>query len=695
MLSYRRVTSRTFISLGVVCLLGGSAGVATAGQYGPPPIVFAGVQSIIPTHGLSAPSGLAVDSEGNLYIADTGNDRVVEITTTGEQKTVVSGVVAGAPLKGPTAVAVGPKFAIYIADPNNNRVVKVTPNGEASLIGKRLSEPSGVAVDPSGNVYIADTGHDRIVEVSHGVQTTVVTSNNLSVNLSRPAGISVSEWPTFGTTLVISDSGASAIDAFNLANGELSESYGFGRPIAAIAAAATYSYAGYGGQPYLGYGFFYVADAGTDQVWAEACPPCEVEYVNYETSGPNPGIQDSSSPAIGVSSPGGIATDSSGNIFISDSGANRIVKLTPGHSVDFGSVAVGKSGTSVPLTLSFTALTELTMPSVVTKGALKEDFKLADSGTCKIGATYEPNTNCTLDVIFSPGSPGEREGALNLARGSGGVTNVDTVYLHGVGQAPQIAYGPGVQTTLATGFKDPRGVAIDGDGNVYVADNGDNEIYQVTPTGAKRTFAALEAPRTLAMDGAGNLYTVGNVPNPPPGFDGSSSIYEISQSKQESDILAELTDSDPVGLAIDGSGDVLASDGISKVYETTFRTFLLSPIYPGCCLFPPGAMAVDGSGNLYLVDLDDSRVWKITPKGERSTVGSGFNHPLGLAVDGEGNLYVADSGNDRVVQITPDNKQSTVGSDLSEPTAVAVDDLENIYVTDAGDGRLVKIDRTN
>jgi sugar lactone lactonase YvrE len=707
MLSYQRVISTAFISLSSVCLLAGlAAGAAAQLPLYIPPIVFAGVQSIVPTTGLAQPSGLTVDSKGNLYIADTGNDRVVEITTAGAQKTVVSGVVAGAKLKAPTAVAVGPKFAIYIADPNNNRVLEVTPGGKASLIGKGLSQPSGVAVDAAGNVYIADTDHDRVVEVSKGVQTVAVTSDDLSVNLSKPDGISV--WTYYGANLVVSDSGAGAIVVFSvnqlgssgMSVGEWSESYGFGRPIAAIAANPTTSYAGDLSieNDQFGYGLFYVVDAGTHGVWAESCPPCIVEYIDYEVSQNNPGPQFSSNPVTGVSSPGGIAADPSGNIiYISDSGTNRILKLTTGNSVDFGSVAVGESEAPIPLTLSFTAPTKMTMPSVVTKGAANKDFKLADSGTCKIGATYEGDTNCTLDVIFSPRFSGERDGALNFAGGSGGVTSTGTVYLHGLGKAPQIAYGPGVQTTLAAGFKDPRGVAVDGNGNAYVADNGDGEIYEVTPAGAKRAFAALKQATTLAMDGAGNLYTVGN-----PLGETTPGIVEIGRGGHENDLLTSLTPfPDAHGLAVDGSGDVFSSDGASAVWEIAFSGNS-SPIYAGCyppthpaCLFPPGALAVDGSGDLYVVDLDNSRVWKITPKGEKSTVGSGFSHPQGLAVDGEGNVYVADSGNDRVVQITPDNKQSTVGSNLSEPTAVAVDAPGNIYVTDAGNGRLVKIDRTN
>jgi sugar lactone lactonase YvrE len=679
--------------LGALCLLAGYTDLATAQEFPPPPIVFAGVQSVIPTRGLSAPSGLAVDSEGNLYIADTGNDRVVEITAAGAQRTVASGVVAGAALKGPTAVAVDTSFNIYVADPENNRLVEVTPDGEARLIGTGLSHPSGVAVDSVGNVYIADTGHDQIVEVSHGVQTIAIGRHPYGDALSMPTGISV-----FGSAvasdqdeLVITSSGGGTVVEAAIKGskpvGVQVLATGLNNPISAVLATPTDSYAS--DSQYvddwvqvteLEYGELFVADAGSSRLWSYS----SFGNIYYEVS------QQMRSSPLGVSSPGGLAIDSSGNIYISDSGKNRIRKMTTGYSVNFGSVAVGRSGATVSLTLSFLAKAEMPMPSVVTRGAIDKDFKLADSGTCKIGETYEANSICTLDVIFAPRVRGEREGALNFAGGSGGVGNAGTVYLHGGGNAPQTAYSPGAQTTLATGFKDPQGVAVDGDGNAYVADHGDGEIYKVTPSGAKSAFAMLKEASSLAMDGAGNLYAVASDPAQYPG----TSFYEIGPGGRKSDLIGFLIKGyeplTPADLAVGGSGDLFAAFTGGNVLETTLSSVGTNILSKN---FQPGGLAVGGAGNVFITDQDNSRVWRVTPNGAKSTLGSGYNRPEGIAVDAEGDVFVADFGNNRVVQVTPEGKQSTVGSGLSEPTAVAVDDLGNIYITDAGNGRLVKIDR--
>jgi streptogramin lyase len=122
--------------------------------------------------GLNAPYGVAVDATGNLFIADTGNNRVIEISTKGATSTVPA---SGLSL--PSGVAVDADDNVYIADTYNSRVVKVSSSGSESPVGVGLNFPHGVAVDASGDVFIADTGNQRVVEVSaaSGYQTTVAS----------------------------------------------------------------------------------------------------------------------------------------------------------------------------------------------------------------------------------------------------------------------------------------------------------------------------------------------------------------------------------------------------------------------------------------------------------------------------------------------------------------------------------------
>jgi trimeric autotransporter adhesin len=152
---------------------------------------------------LSNPFGIAVDSAGNLYIADTYNDRVRKITSDGVITTIAGngtsgfggdgGKAASAQLSMPSGIAVDSAGNLYIADWGNNRIRKVTAEGVITTVagnGKdgysgdggqaitaRLSGPFGVAVDSAGNLYIADPGNHRIRKVTSGGVITTIAGN--------------------------------------------------------------------------------------------------------------------------------------------------------------------------------------------------------------------------------------------------------------------------------------------------------------------------------------------------------------------------------------------------------------------------------------------------------------------------------------------------------------------------------------
>ena len=171
---------------------------------------------------------MAVDASGNLYIADTGNNRIRKVSATGIITTVAGNGSAGysgdggpatsAQLDGPEGVAVDGSGNLYIADTCNNRIRKVSAtgiittvagNGSAGYSGDggpatsaQLSLPAGVAVDGSGNLYIADSGNNRIRKVSAtGIITTVAGNGSpgysgdggpaTSAQLNQPAGVAV------------------------------------------------------------------------------------------------------------------------------------------------------------------------------------------------------------------------------------------------------------------------------------------------------------------------------------------------------------------------------------------------------------------------------------------------------------------------------------------------------------------------
>jgi len=177
---------------------------------------------------LNYPAGTAVDTSGNLYLADAGGQRVLKITLAGIITTVAGngtpgfsgdgGVAAAAQLNWPKDVGTDANGNLYIADTGNSTIRKVTPagaittiagNGSAGFSGDgglatnaQLNQPSGVAVDDSGNLYISDTYNFRVRKVdSSGVISTIAGTGQggppgdgglaVSAVLTYPAGLKV------------------------------------------------------------------------------------------------------------------------------------------------------------------------------------------------------------------------------------------------------------------------------------------------------------------------------------------------------------------------------------------------------------------------------------------------------------------------------------------------------------------------
>jgi DNA-binding beta-propeller fold protein YncE len=154
--------------------------VARAGYL--PTAHFTAGESTLPASGLLSPAGVAVDAGGNVYIADSGNNRVVKETLYGGSYS--QSTIPTSPLDDPGGVAVDAAGNVYIAHVENNRVLKETLSGvsysESTLPTSVLDLPTAVAVDAGGNVYIADSGHNRVLQETPSggtyTESTVATS---------------------------------------------------------------------------------------------------------------------------------------------------------------------------------------------------------------------------------------------------------------------------------------------------------------------------------------------------------------------------------------------------------------------------------------------------------------------------------------------------------------------------------------
>ena len=276
--------------------------------------------------------------------------------------------------------------------------------------------------------------------------------------------------------------------------------------------------------------------------------------------------------------------------------------------------------------------------------------------------------------------------------------------------------GDGPNATAAQ-LAAPTGVAVDGHGNVYIADLNNSKIRKLTPAGAISTIAG-DGNYCQARTG-----TCGDGPN--------ATAAQLSL---------------PTGVAVDGDGNVYIADldtnkirkvtpagAISTIAGNGTRCAVETsscgdgPVATAAQLSDPTGVAVDGAGNVYIADTGNHKIRKVTPSGSISTIagdgnlcaaascgdggdglaaqlgGPGFLLAwLGVAVDGDGNVYIADRNRFKIRKLTPTGAISTVVGDgnpcnpasscgdgpnataaqLNFPYGVAVDGAGNVYIAD-------------
>jgi len=253
-------------------------------------------------------------------------------------------------------------------------------------------------------------------------------------------------------------------------------------------------------------------------------------------------------------------------------------------------------------------------------------------------------------------------------------------------------------TGCAARFRYPQGVAVDGAGNVYVADTGNNTIRRITPAGAVTTLAGLARqaggtdgmgtnarfnyPKGVAVDSRGNVYVAIRKVTPAGAVStlaGLAGEYGKANGKG-----SQARFNFPFSVAVDGADDVYVADmlnnAIRKVTATGVVTTLAGQMTydvgsadgPGTAaqFCHPDGLAVDIFGNVYVADVNNATIRKITPDGTVKTLaglagqigsvdGAGnvarFDHPAGIALDQAGNVYVAQLGNGAIRKGVPAN----------------------------------------
>jgi sugar lactone lactonase YvrE len=216
------------------------------------------------------------------------------------------------------------------------------------------------------------------------------------------------------------------------------------------------------------------------------------------------------------------------------------------------------------------------------------------------------------------------------------------------GGSERFADGTGAQAS----FNTPSGLAIDTDGNLYVADTGNNRIRRVTPQGVVTTLAG-EGTAGYA-DGA----------------------------------AAQARFNGPIGVAVDSEGNVYVADTYNDRIRKISREGQVTAIGASETFDTPCGVAVASDGSVFVADTGNNQVRKLGTDGNVTTLAinqTDLSRPVGLTVTHDGFLYVTEFGRARVIQITPDSASYTIASEFSQPAGVAVHPkTRELYVTDAG-----------
>ncbi|WP_331107688.1 PKD domain-containing protein [Archangium sp.] len=647
--------------------------------------------NLLDGRGLNAPEGLALDtsvSPPRVYVADTANSRVLAwsnvlafangapadkvIGQTDQYRSACNTTgVSATTLCSPRAVEVDASGNLYVADTNNNRVLEFNAPFATDLIADRvfgqggsfftttcnlgggpsattLCTPTGLAVDGTGDLHVSDQGNHRVLRYASPLSDQVADGVLGQTSLARNAPNRVDERGLTNPTRL-------AIDVSVTPN--------------RIYVADTDNHRVLGWSSATGF----ASGAPADKV---------IGQPDFETSGCNTG----GAGARTLCYPRGVTVDAAGNLYVADTNNNRVLVFDAPFTSDAVADQVWGQAAFTGVACNSGGLGAGTLCGPWGVGLdTAGNLLVADSGNHRV-------------LLFNGGRMGD-----TLADQVSGQTGFTTGTCNTGGISAQ---------TLCN----PRGLALDASGNIYVADYGNSRVleYNASPLDAVADRAFGQASMTSGACNAG-------------GISGSSLC-------------------NPGSVAVDGAGNVWVGDeGNARVlgYLTPLTSGLVADKVVGrssvtsngcstpsatCLATSAPAVAVDATGNLYVADPAAHRVLAYnTPfasggdttadrilgqtdfenTSRNSIDAAGLNGPTGVHVDRFSNpnrLFVADSSNSRVlawssVPLTSGqaadrvfgqaasttglcNKGGPGAGNLCTPLDMATDAAGNLYISD-------------
>lgn len=559
------------------------------------------------------PKGIAIDSADVLYIADSFNNKIRKISTSGLVSTLAgSGSIGSyngqgitATFYNPNALVVDSVGNVYVSDTSNHKIRKVDKSGivsnfagsgtngyyDGSSSFAQFKEPQGIAIDSAGILYVADVGNCVIRKISKtGTVSTLTGGGTCYYNYDyktlsfayfyNPMGLAINS----AGEIFVADQ--YRIKKINVAQDVVSP-YGE-------------SFSGVTGIFINKDDDMFVSDIVLDSIYSVDGSVVDSTHTTSSTSS-EPTVYTYSSSLL--YSPSGVAFDSNGDIYASDVSSHKIFKISAATGV-MTSIAGSSSYGS---TNGYRSASSFNYPRGI--AVYKGVVYVADEG------------NHRIRKIDTDGNVTSFAGYLVASAGY-----VVASFADGIGS---LAY-----------FKEPSGVAVDKTGTfLYVADTGNKRIRKIeTSTATVTTLAG--SGSSSSIDGIGSL----------------ASFYS------------------PTGIAVDGAGVVYVTDyqlvrqisptgNVSTIAGSIYFSGSVNGFGTAARFWNPWGIAVDSFGNLFVADSSNNQIRKISISGNVSTYagssscgstdGAGtslasFCNPIGVAVDYLGNLLVAERSNSAI-----------------------------------------------
>jgi hypothetical protein len=548
----------------------------------------------------NGPGGVAVDSLANVYVSDTANHTIREVTPTGTNWVVTT--LAGLPgvsgnANGPGSAArfflpfgltVATNGNLYVADYGNSTIRKVTPVGifwSVTTLATGFNGPYGVTVDSAGYVYATATGYHAIGKVTPAGAVTVLAGSvgnpgsadgtNSDARFSYPCGVVVDS----GGNVYVADSGNSTIRKVAQVgtNGMVTTLAGLADNIGSTDGPGSAAQFNFPLRVAVDTnGNVYVSDLNNETI--RKLTPVGANWVVTTIAGlaGSAGTNDGTGSAARFNGPGGVAMDSAGNLYVTDGYNNTIRELTPVGTNWAVTTLAGSPGVSGYVNGTNSAA-RFNLPVYLTLDSVGNLY-VSDFNNYIIRKVTPVGTNWVVTTIAgSPGSKGSADGTNSAAR-----------------------------------FNGPEGLAMDSAGNLYAADLYNYTIRKVSPVGTNWVVTTL----------AGLVGTFGYI-------DGTNSTARFGW---------------PQGVAVDLAGNIYETDsGFNTIRELTpVGTNWVVTTLAGCAGYNGD---VDGTGRA-----------------------ARFSEQTGIAVDSAGNLYVADSANNTIRKGFP---ASSVPAPMLQPPSLS------------------------